>query len=82
VLTPKPHRTLLAAKTVFPCTDRFDHGNSLRDEYVAHWVLDHLILFFILDLYGRFLPAILNRLVESTKYLSEQKVESCEKQNS
>ncbi|MGZ9132600.1 MAG: hypothetical protein ACXW35_08560 [Nitrospira sp.] len=48
---------------------------------MAHWILDHLILFFILDLYGRFLPAILNRLVESTKYLSQQEVKSCEKQN-
>jgi phosphatidylglycerophosphatase A len=81
MLTPKPHRTLRAAKTVLPCTDRLDHGDSLWDEYVAHWILDHLILFFILDWYRRFFPAILNRLVESTKYLSEQEVESCEKQN-
>ncbi|MFZ3013299.1 MAG: hypothetical protein WA045_06285 [Nitrospira sp.] len=49
---------------------------------MAHWILDHLILFFILDWYRRFLMAILNRLVESTKYLSEQEVEGCEKQNS
>jgi hypothetical protein len=50
VLTPKPHRTLLAAETVLLSTDRFDHGDSLRNEYVTHWILDHLILFFVLDL--------------------------------
>ena len=81
VITPKPHCALLAAKTVLPRTDRLDYGDSLRDEYMAHWILDHLILFFVLDSYGRFLPIILNRRVESTKHLSEQEVECREKQN-
>jgi hypothetical protein len=79
VLTPKPHRTFLAAKTVLPCPDRFDHGDSLRNEYVTHRILDHLILFFIWGSHGRFLPTILNRSVESTEHLSEQEVENREK---
>jgi hypothetical protein len=50
VLTSKPHRTFLAAETVLPSSDHFDHGDSLWDEYVTHWVFEHLVLFFILGL--------------------------------
>ena len=52
VLNPESHRTLLAAETVLPSPDRFDDSNSLRDEYVTHRILDHLVLFFILGLPG------------------------------
>jgi len=79
VLAPKSHRTLLAAETVLPSSDHFDHGNSLRDEYVAHWILDHLVLFFILSASGRFFPITSNWSFESTKHLSEQEVENREK---
>lgn len=81
MLTPKPQRTLRAAETVLPSSDRFDHGNSFRDEYVTHWILDHVVLLFILGSRGRFLPTITLRSIESTKHLSEQEVENREKQN-
>lgn len=81
MLTPKPNRTLLAAETILPSSNHFDHGDSSRDEYMTDWIFDHLILFFILGLRRRFLPAIPNRSLESTKHLSEQEVEDREEQN-
>ena len=70
VLTPKPHRTFLAAETILPCSDRFDHGDSFRHEYMAHWILDHLVLLIILGSCGRFLRDEPNRIFKSTKHLS------------
>jgi hypothetical protein len=80
-LLPEPHRTLLAAEAVFPSPDHFDQRDPFWDEYVAHRILNHLVLLFILSSHGRFLATIPNRSVESAKYLSEQEVENREKQN-
>lgn len=79
VLTSELHRTLLAAETVLPSTNCFDHGDSLRDEYVTHRILDHLVLFFFLNSRGRFLSTIPNRCFESAKHLPEQEVENRKK---
>ncbi|HWG97055.1 MAG TPA: hypothetical protein VN647_08235 [Nitrospira sp.] len=46
---------------------------------MAHWILDHLVLFFILSASGRFFPITSNWSFESTKHLSEQEVENREK---
>lgn len=69
VLTAKPHHTILATETVLASSDRFDNGDSPRDECVTHRILDHLVLFFILGPGDRFLPTIPNRSVESTEHL-------------
>ncbi len=81
VLTSELHRTLLAAETILPSTNCFDHGNSLWHEYVTHGILDHLVLFFVLSSSGRFLSIIPNRNCESPKHLSEQEVENRKEQN-
>jgi len=78
VLTSELHRTLLAAETVLPSPNCFDHCDSLGDEYVTHWILNHLILFFILSRRNRSLPNSLDRGCESAKHLTEQEVENCE----